>query len=301
MKRFFLWIGIFFVLFVFNASQDAFANHSEDILGLKTVSRPELPPTIEGPGLLLSDSPFYFLDQLKQEIRLFLAFSPSAKAKLHADIAGERLAELRFMLAKNNQDAIDRSLLGFTQSYRSAAKNLTQAHMRGENVTALAKDITDGIKLKQHALDTLESSATGDMRARVQAAQATLLSAKLEVEDSLAPADLNNEIRYDVDRVLSTELRNTSESAKLLAIVVAELNREASMSNQQQLKNREEAVKTLITQTKEDYQKTQAVSLAKEQEKLALGQEVADQVKKIMEGAQKAAVTYGKISASSKR
>ncbi len=299
MMRFASIAFIFLVLFIFKSSQDVFAYNSGDVLGLEVVGRAQLPPTIEGPGLLLSDSPFYFLDQIKQQVRLFLAFSPSQKARLHADIAGERLAELRFALAKNNQDAIDKALLGFTQSYRSAAKRVTEAKMRGENVSTLAKEITDGLKLKQQALDSLEASSTGDMKVRVEAAQAVLMSAKVEIEDSLDEADLVNEIRYDIDRITIAELRSTSESAKMLSIVVAELEKQASQAGQQQLKNREEVLKTVIAQTESEYQKSQEVTAAKELEKkLALKKEVVEQVRKTMEAAQKAAQAFDKIKTS---
>lgn len=212
-KRLCSFVIIFFLVVIANP-HGVYAHHRENVLGMAITNLAQLPPTIEGPGFLLPDSPFYFLDEVKQNIRIVFAFSPKAKAKLHADIAGERLAELRFMLARNNQEGIDKALGGFIKEYRNAARNLTLGQMSGENVSMAAKEINDGIKLKQQLLDVLEIASTGDTKIRVSATQGMLLSAKVEIEDSLSDADLANEVRYDIDRIAASEIGKTAEAQK---------------------------------------------------------------------------------------
>src|ERR1035437_4242316 len=49
-----------------------FADHQQDVLGVASAPVLSIPPTSDGPGLILPDSPLFFLDQIKQEVRLFL-------------------------------------------------------------------------------------------------------------------------------------------------------------------------------------------------------------------------------------
>src|SRR5205823_5131147 len=116
-------------------------------------------PTAEGPGLILPDSPFYFLDKLKQNFRLLIAFGPARKASVYASIAGERFAEFRFELAKNNPSASDVALQGLRENTRKAASELAQAQFSGLNVDDLARKINTSIKEHQRALDNAENQA----------------------------------------------------------------------------------------------------------------------------------------------
>ena len=104
--------GFLSIALAFLVVKPTFAHHQQQVLGVATISADtlqnlQIPSTSEGPGLILPDSPLFFLDQLKQEFRLFLVFTPEAKAKIHASIAGERMAELRFMVQKNSKRGIE--------------------------------------------------------------------------------------------------------------------------------------------------------------------------------------------------
>ena len=184
-------------------------------MGVSTASAtPQIPPTVEGPGLILPDSPFFFFDQLKQEVRLFFAFSPEAKAKIHAAVAGERLAELRLMLLKNNPDAIKTDLNGVSVNLGKAADNIVAAQLTGRNIKDLAKIINDDIKRKQEVLDILEAESDGELKALVTSVQSSILESKVRVEDSLSEDELENEIRDDLNRQIEKEsmtLQNLQE------------------------------------------------------------------------------------------
>src|SRR5258708_4914260 len=59
---------IFCVLLFLIVSQGSAFAQEQAVLGVETqpAVMPSIPPTSEGPGLLLPDSPFFFLDKLKQ-------------------------------------------------------------------------------------------------------------------------------------------------------------------------------------------------------------------------------------------
>lgn len=177
-------------------------------------SNPQIPPTAEGPGFILPDSPFFFLDELKQAVRITFALTPEAKASVHAQIAGERLAELRFMLDRDNSEGIEKDLLGISQNLRESAKDVKDAKLLGHDVKILAKSINDDIKAKQAIFDKLSKESNAPLKSWAFAVADSLASAKATVEEAL-PADLAaNEIKDDAQRVAVLGASSSSSSAK---------------------------------------------------------------------------------------
>lgn len=286
---------VFLTLFLLTFVSPTFANkRSSRILGAST-SNLQMPPTAEGPGLLLPDSPFYFLDNLKQNTRLFLAFTPEQRAKIHSDIAGERLAELRFMLAKNNKNGIRTALQGVSDNLQNAANDVGQAQLSGRDVSKLAKDINDKIKAKQQTLDILDSQAVGEIKALVKATDESLMGAKIKTENALSQDELQKEIQNDLNRDIEKEIQDASDSADELKDDLDELNKEASDAAKNSLKRREDALKKAIEGKNEVLKKLEERRLEiekKKQEKiLELNKDAAEQIRQVVEKAQKAANT----------
>lgn len=292
MKRIFY---IFFILFfLIGTTEEVSAHHQKQVLGAETENQQfSIPPTVEGPGLILPDSPLFFLDQLKQTTRLLLAITPEARAKVRADIAGERLAELRFMLAKNNQKGIQTALDGVSQNLQKAGEDLAAAKLTGRNISDLARVINLSVKEKQGSLDVLESQATGELRIRVKAIQGGLMEAKVKIEDSLPEDELENEIRDDLNRLVQRRVREASASAREVEHELEELRKEASESAQKSLKRREEALRKAIEEKNEGLRKAEERLLEAEKKKqegfLKVQDKVAEQARKAIEEAQKAA------------
>ncbi len=285
--------------FVFLASSGcpAFANHKEDVLGAQT-QVPQIPPTSEGPGLLLPDSPLFVLDQLKQQMRLFFAFSPEAKAKARSDIAGERMAELRFMLAKNNKPGIDIALQGVSENLQKAAELVAQAQLSGRNVSDLARKINNDIKRKQETLDVLEASDNRELKFKAKAAQEQLLAAKVVVEDALPADEILKEFEEDLHRTIAAEVEQVNPSAERIERQLAVLGEQASMSAKEALKRREEAIKQANGNKSETLQKAleQFEAERKRQESLLKAQEQAlQEAKRAIEEAQKASQALRKV------
>lgn len=286
------------LLFILVSQSPSFAYQHQilnEVLGDSTSSAlPQLPPTAEGPGLILPDSPFFFLDQLKQNIRLALAFTPEAKAKIHAEIAGERLAELRFMLARNNKKGVTTDLQGISENLREAAKGVSQAQFAGRDVKKLAREINDNIKAKQKTLDVLENSASGAVKLEAGQAQEDIFESKIEVEDALPEDEIENEVRDDLARRIERKVENASASAKLLKRDLDKLNKQASQAATKSLKRREEALKEAIKKSDEQLRKVQEKLLENEKKKqeklLEAEKKAAEQAQDALEKAQKAAI-----------
>jgi hypothetical protein len=210
-----------------------------------------VPPTVEGPGLILPDSPFYFLDNIKQQVRLFLAFSPEKKAQVHADVAGERLAELRVMLAKNNQDGAVKALEGIGTNLQSAANDLEDAKLQGKDTSAVAQAINTSIKEKQEALDVLESQGGDLLKARVNVTQEALKDAKLGVDASLPGDKMAAELENDLNREIESHVNDASHSAVGLERAIDVLNKLASEAAAKNQTSREVALQKAISQKNE--------------------------------------------------
>ncbi|MDP3726803.1 MAG: DUF5667 domain-containing protein [bacterium] len=292
MKR--IIFGLFVLFFLIGTTQEVLAYHQKQVLGTETENQKLLiPPTVEGPGLILPDSPLFFLDQLKQNARLLLAITPEARAKVRADIAGERLAELRFMLAKNNQKGIQVALDGVSQNLQRAGDELAAAQLTGRNISDLAKSINLAVKEKQKSLDVLEHEAKGELKTRVKATQDALMTAKVKVEDSLPEEEIENEVRDDLNRLAERRVREASESAREVENELEELGKQASDSAQKSLKRREEALRKAIGEKNEGLKKAEERLLEAEKKKqekfLKVQDKVAEQARKAIEEAQKAA------------
>ena len=266
-KAIVVFLFIIVLLFVTNTATYAHYRHRNgSVLGDSTTSA-QIPPTIDGPGLILPDSPLFFLDQIKQNVRVLIAFTPEDKAKIHASIAGERLAELRYMLAKNNKEGIRVALQGVSDNYQKAADNLNEAKLTGRNVSTLAKKINDDIKIKRQSLDILEAQTTGEMNAQVAAAQESVDDAKVKVEDSLPDDDLKNEIQDGINRDIEKEVHDASESAQNMSRAIDMLTREASDAAQKSQTRREEALLRAIKTKNESLKRLEERKLEVEKKK----------------------------------
>lgn len=229
------YFAVFLVLslLVVTVVSPAFAYHQKDVLGVTDTMLPQTPPTSTGPGLLLPDSPLFFLDQFKQSTRILFAFSPEEKAKVYTNIAGERMAELRFMIAKQNKTGIDTDLNGVSDNMGKAAAALTQAKLTGRDVTMLAQEINKTIKDYQRALDLLTMADNREIKFKAKAAQEALLTAKLQVEDVLPQDQLAREVAEDIKRAVEAELTESLISTKRIEQQMAVLGAMAPVATPQ--------------------------------------------------------------------
>lgn len=286
-------IGVSVLLFGFLSVQVASAHHQEQVLGASDSSSLTIPPTIEGPGFILPDSPLFFLDRFKQNARLFLAFTAERRAKIRSDIAGERLAELRFMLKKNNEKGIQTALDGVSENLQDASREVAQAQLSGRNVSELAKTINTSMKEKQATLDNLDEQTKGAMKARVRAIQEAIRASKVNVEDSLPEADLQNEISDGLNRNMNRNIKDASDVTVNLERSIEVLTRQASDAAEKSLVRKEEALKKAIERKNEQLKEKEEKLLEREKEKqerlLKTRKEAIEQVRETVKKAQEAA------------
>lgn len=289
-----LFASLLLALFVVSPTS---AHHRVRVLGVATsASELVFPPVTSGPGFILPDSPLFFLDQFFQNIRLTVAFDSRQRAKVRAQIAGERLAELRLMLARNNPEGINTALSQLTKEVGFAAGNLTEAQAQGQNVETLAKDLNDTIKLQRHILGMLASQADGALKLQLKAARKALKEAKVEIEDGLDEAELEIEIEEDLNDEVEDEVEDAHDLAKEVERELEELEHEASQAAKKSLDKREEALLKAIEEKNEElkkaYEKTLEVEKKKQEALLKVKDEAAKQARRAIKEAKEAAVKF---------
>lgn len=293
MKRF-LPVCLGFILLIIFVPSLASAHHREAILGEATSSAELVfPPVTSGTGFILPDSPLFFLDKTFQQVKLILAFSAEQKARVRAQIAGERMAELRLMLVRENQTAISTVLSELTKETDLAAVSLAEAAASGQDVKPLAKELNEAIKTQRKILNVIASQTGGSLKLQLKAARRALKEAKVEVEDELPEDELENEIEEDLADEIENEVEEASESAKKVESDLIKLEREASRSATKALNRREEAIKKAIEKRDEVLKKAEEKLLEAEKKKqeglLKAQKKAAEQAQEALKKAQEAA------------
>jgi hypothetical protein len=194
-----------------------------------------IPPTAEGPGFILPDSPLYFLDHIKQNVRVALAFKPQDRARVYNSIAGERLAELRFMLARDDKDGIKIALDGVSENTRKAAESLYDAQFVGENVEKLAESLNNDINRKQDSLAVLLEDGDEDLKTMVLGVNDSIFQSKSKVSGGLPSHLSQNEKKNDVLKQIETKVKYDSGSLKSTITQIEALKKQASESGQKSI------------------------------------------------------------------
>ncbi len=192
---------------------------------------PQIPPTPEGPGLILPDSPLFFLDEIKQNIRVLIAIRPQDKAEVYNSIAGERIAELRFMLARDNKKGIEIALKGISENTKASADNLSDAQFKGHNVEKLAEMINVDIKRRQEALDVLLSVATGELKTMVLGTQTSIYDSKTKVVNAFSPSQKEIERKNDIKKQTNTTVNSGMACSPDLLNKISALKKQVDEKN----------------------------------------------------------------------
>ncbi len=89
------------------------------------------------------DSPVYGLDRAFENVQLLLAFDSLQKAKLHYQLAKERLAEARELAKQGKHQYIQQLQEEYESELSSADSDEEKAVASGQNVTDFAETVTD--------------------------------------------------------------------------------------------------------------------------------------------------------------
>lgn len=280
-----------------------YAHHRSQVLGLSTSSSElTFPPVSYGPGYILPDSPLFFLDKTFQSLKIALAFTPEQRAKLHAQIAGERMAELRVLMNRNNQTAVNITLNLLEQELEASSKQLGEASAVGKDVKTLAKTINENIKIQRKILGTLASQADGDLKYRLKAAREVLKEAKIKVEDELPEDELEQEIEEGLEDELEEEVDDADDSTRGLEHAVDVLTKLASQAAERHQERREDALRRVIEMKNDTLLQEKAQLLDSEEKNRAkLHEERKEAAKKAREAAREVKKVTEEIKKTEKR
>jgi len=289
-----IWLGLVISVFVF--PQPAFSYHQKQVLGEEDSVVSQLPQPAEGPGLILPDSPLFFLDTVKQNVRLLLAFSEEEKARVYNLIAGERFAESHAMLAKDNKTEAENSLKRMEEEFNKASVYLEKAKLKGRNVFGVAKEINDNIKEKYKVLDELSVNTEGPFGIRVEAVNEGILRAKVRVEDHLPQQELEHELEDHLKRKIDHRLHKASKSVEELEEELRMLDKHASEAARKSIAKEEDALRKELRNKDEQQRKEAEKRLEKERKRLErllkLKEKAAKEARRALEKSHEAAEAY---------
>jgi len=170
----------------------------------------------QGPGLLLPTSPFYFADVFKNNMRLMLASYNSAhKAKVHLQIAGERIAEIKVMIEDKNMPAraLDITLASLAENIDGARTELKYEKGKGTNVEKLAAALNDTINSQKESLRILATKTDEEANLKIRANLVKIRNVESEIEDEMATGDLQNEQKQELTQAVTTAVKDASMAA----------------------------------------------------------------------------------------
>lgn len=249
MKKVLIVFSFFF--FGFLCTHAVFAEKAVLGLATQTIS---MQPTYEGPGLLLPDNPLYFLDYFKQDIRLFFAFTPLQKAQIYSDVAGERLAELRFMILRKNDTGALIAMNGIVANTKNEAEELSLA---GESVDTVSVAQVLSLRLSERLalLDSVYLESHGMLQQEIGKVTIEMTRAKEVVENYLPEDVATQAVMDDVDRQIRLE-SPSKNSSQLIEEAVMLLQQQANDSATKNLSLRNMAVQEDLQNEKLTYTKS---------------------------------------------
>ena len=130
---------------------------------------------------LTPESPFYFLDRLGETLRQFFTFNPEGKARLQITFAAERVAEIKVILETKGVEAKG---LEVAQSHlqahlANAATIVTEQQAKGNDVSALAKELDDEFEGPKNALEQSFKEQERALEAQEEDLKAKIRQARL--------------------------------------------------------------------------------------------------------------------------
>lgn len=215
----------------------SYAYHRQDVLGDSTTSSNiDFPPVTDGPGFILPDSPLYSLDRVFQKLKLAVAFSPEAKVKTRMLLIGERVAEVRAEMVRENTSATQIALDELRAESENLSYDLRDADGQGKDIKDLAKDINDRIALHRDFLSRVAEQADDSLSLQLVAANQSLLSTKITAEDYLPEEFLAQAITDDLQSEIDRDVLGVETSTMKLEKKFMKLEQHASRSAERQLK-----------------------------------------------------------------
>lgn len=234
------------LVFLFVFTTPVFAHNRGLVLGEQTQT--SVPALAAGPGFLLPDSPLWFLDDWRDQLKLFLTVNAQERANLEVRVAAERLAELKILLAQNSPRGIDIALANLV-SHIDAARDILQGEKaRGRDVAGLAHDLNGAIDQEQEFLDTLLEITRPQERFLVRNAQIQVAQDELEIENELGEDERENETLRELAEGTREEIQEASAAARRAQQLSRQLGERADQTQREQLRNQSRNLERILEQ-----------------------------------------------------
>lgn len=280
------YFGILIAFFVFAVSP-AYAAYQEDVLSETTSTATiNFPPVTAGTGHVLPDSPFYFVDNLFQKTKIFFAFTAERRALVYSQILGERLAELRVMMQRNNLSAIHEVLNAMDREARSSSYAIADARSQGKDIGATAEQINNTLQAYRNILGVVSVQSAAEVGLHIDAVRDSMLSAKLKVEDSLTGEIYKDAIATDFENEMDTQVLGAKIKADSLERRLNFFEKRASNSSelQEASKSANEKLDDKKRKLREEQKKKREALVKLQKERIAQTKEA---IKKAREAAEK--------------
>lgn len=215
------YLGLALVLILFAVIVNPVQTGPLNVLGANDkVINVEIPNN-EGPGLLLPDSPLYFLDVAKNNLKVLLvSYDSRQEAKMHLAVAGERIAEIKILLGKSNPAGLDASLASLVAHVNGAAESIQAARNKGMNVDQLAQELNTTVDRERESLAILAKITTQPLGLKLQSAEVSLAQSDATIENFLPKDLLANERKRELEKK-TTEVAEQALQTKQEADAVA--------------------------------------------------------------------------------
>jgi len=168
-------------------------------------------PVLPSAGIT-PNNPLYFLERAIEAIGEFLTFDTERKAKLQAERALERIAEIKTMLAEKeiNPKGLNVAIDKLQANIAKAAEIIQQEREKGENVSTLAKELDTNFEIRERLLKQI----LGEKEDRIEIA---FKQQKTELKKQLLDAKLTGDLeKVDEIKIVLDNIEQEKESQKFL-------------------------------------------------------------------------------------
>lgn len=235
-------LSIFIFIFLFASSRFVFASPQQEVLGYVSNSN-SFPAVTAGTGFLLPDSPLYFVDKVFQSLKLAIALTPEKKTTVQTQILGERMAELREMYARKNNEGTAKALWEVEKEAKNLAESVRTAALQSDEAFVLAKKANDVLRDYRIVLAAASSTSSEEFSLKLDSTNYSLLVSKVEIEDFLTIADQEDAIASDLEMEVENAVLGVSTKAEKLQLKISNLEKRASRAAQLEQKKLEQKSK----------------------------------------------------------
>ncbi len=109
---------------------------------------------------LTPDSPIYFLDTIGERMGMFFTFSKKKRAEKALKYAQEKIEEIKIMIARKKQEAINKATQRYEQLIELAQNEKDEAEKQGENIKEVFDKIVEVVEESKKVLEQFPTEET---------------------------------------------------------------------------------------------------------------------------------------------